>query len=340
MRVLLAATVCWVSLPALAAEFQAQGWALRNGQWNAGNQVVAGDFNDDGRDDLALISASGYCSSNVAVYASSGSSFVYSVWGVGLSSGCASGARWVSGDFNGDRRSDLAAIINDSGQNTVRVFESSGYNIPASYWTYAYRAGGWYAEHQWRSGDFDADGKSDLAAIWQDTGSTTGITVFTTSRYGVVSSVWASRMGGWSSLNKWSSGDFDGNGMSDLAAVWNDFGMNSIGSRISTGVNFIYQDLDFRDGGWGEKNVSLAGDFNGDGFSDLAIAWNDSWMNSISVYASNGQSMRSAPWATRLGGWGDTNKWAAGDFDGDRKTDLSIVWNDGSQNSVAVLLSR
>jgi len=340
MRLLMALIVSWMSMPALAAEFHSQSWAVRNGQWNAGNQVVAGDFNDDGRDDLALISTYGSCGSNVAVYASSGSSFVYSVWGVGLPSGCMSGVRWTSGDFNGDAKSDLAAIINDSGSNTVRVFTSSGYNFPTNYWTYAYRAGPWYAEHQWRSGDFDADGKSDLAVIWQDTGGTTSITVFTTSRYGVVSSVWSSRTGGWSSQNKWSSGDFDGNGMTDLAAVWNDGWMNSIGARMSAGFSFTYRDLAFRDGGWGDKNVCLAGDFDGDGRSDLAIVWNDAWMNSIAVYVSNGLSMTSSSWARRLGGWGDVNKWAVGDFDGDRKADLSAVWNDGSQNSVAVYLSR
>jgi hypothetical protein len=36
------------------------------------------------------------------------------------------------------------------------------------------------------------------------------------------------------------------------------------------------------------------------------------------------------------GGWGDTIKWIAGDFDADGKADLAAVWNYGEHNAITM----
>jgi len=55
---------------------------------------------------------------------------------------------------------------------------------------------------------------------------------------------------------------------------------------------------------------------------------------SIDVYLSNGQKFDPLQrWLTNNGGWGDTDPWLAGDFDGDGHTDLLAVWTTGDPTS-------
>ena len=55
------------------------------------------------------------------------------------------------------------------------------------------------------------------------------------------------------------------------------------------------------------------------------------------------QSVRSAfrteHWDVRDGGWMDSTKWVAGDFDGDGRCDIAGVWNDAGSATFAVFRS-
>jgi hypothetical protein len=70
------------------------------------------------------------------------------------------------------QRTSLAAPWNDIGLTTIAVYPSDGSKFPG--WTqWAIRDGGWGDEVKWTAGDFDGDGKSDLASIWNNDGSNT-----------------------------------------------------------------------------------------------------------------------------------------------------------------------
>ncbi|MEU9985516.1 hypothetical protein AB0E10_01710, partial [Streptomyces sp. NPDC048045] len=92
---------------------------------------------------------------STAVYLSDGSRFTgWSQWS-DRDGGWIDSAKWVSGDFNGDGKTDIAAIWNNGGTNTLTVSLSTGKSFTRSHW--ATNAGGWADSTQWLGGDFNGD---------------------------------------------------------------------------------------------------------------------------------------------------------------------------------------
>src|SRR5207249_878372 len=108
--------------------------------------------------------------------------------------------------------------------------------------------------------------------------------------------------------------------------------------RLSTGSSFQTQThWRTHDGGWVDSTQWVAGDFDGDGITDIAAIWNDGGQVSIAVYRSTGTQFElHTQWSVRDGGWGDTVKWVSGDFNADGLTDIAAIWNDGGTNTLTV----
>ncbi len=195
--------------------------------------------------------------------------------------------------------------------------------------------GGFWDTQQWLAGDFNGDGKADLAKAMNDGNGGTNIDVHISNGNNAFSiQRWSTNQGGFWDTQQWLAGDFNGDGKTDLAKTMNDGnGGTNIDVHISNGNNaFNLQRWATNQGGFWDTQQWLAGDFNGDGKADLAKAMNNgNGGTNIDVHISNGDNAFNLQrWATNQGGFWDTQQWLAGDFDGDGKADLAKAMNDGN----------
>ncbi|MBI3899898.1 MAG: VCBS repeat-containing protein [Gammaproteobacteria bacterium] len=164
----------WASVPVAFSNgngsFNVTNFGITNfGAWAStpGVKVMSGDFNGDGRTDLALTGVPGWASVPVAFSNGNGS---FNVTNVGIANfatwSSTAGVKIISGDFNGDGRTDLA-LTGVLGWASLPVAFSNGngsFNVTnvgsASFASWASTA-----SVQVLSGDFNADGRADLALI-------------------------------------------------------------------------------------------------------------------------------------------------------------------------------
>jgi hypothetical protein len=135
-----------------------QTWTASN--WTTPTQIVSGDFNGDGKGDLAYLTSAGSGLVNVATLTSAGGSGGWTTaWTV---SNWAAPTALAVGDFDGDstHKSDLFWAYPSGGAVNVSELYSTG-----SAWSQTWTASGWTTPTQIVSGDFNADGKMDLAYL-------------------------------------------------------------------------------------------------------------------------------------------------------------------------------
>ncbi|ACL67074.1 hypothetical protein A2cp1_3748 [Anaeromyxobacter dehalogenans 2CP-1] len=218
----------------------------------------------------------------------------------------------------------------------LRIFYGPPNQLSREAWARA--SGGFWNAQKWLAGDFNGDGRADLANVFNDGGYST-VDVHLSTGNGFVQTIWATRSGGFWDAQKWLAGDFNGDGRTDLANVFYDGGYSTVDVHVSTGSGFVRTRWATRSGAFWDAQKWLAGDFNGDGRTDLANVFNDGGYSTVDVHVSTGSAFVRRVWATRSGDFWDAQKWLAGDFDGDGRADLANVFNDGGLMSADVHVS-
>jgi hypothetical protein len=236
------------------------------------SSVAVGDFNGDGKPDLAVTNRE---SNNVSVLLGNGDGTFQAAVNYGAGSGPVSVA---VGDFNGDGKPDLAVANSDfsSGIGNVSVLMGKGDGTFQAAVNYA--AGshpGFVAV-----GDFNGDGKPDLAVTNQFSGDGSG------SGSNNVSVLMGKGDGTFEAAVNYAAGsvpafvavgDFNGDGKPDLAVA--NGGSNNVSVLLGKGDGTFQTAVNYAVGAY--PALVALGDFNGDGKPDLAVA--NSGSNDVSV---------------------------------------------------------
>ena len=283
--------------------------------------VAVGDFNGDGKADVAVANAG---SGDITVLLGNGSGGFTAA----SSSPLAVGAQLSSvkvGDFNGDGYADL--IVADPLTNSVTVLLGDGRgrfmapggpsavgNSPASLVV----------------GDFNGDGIPDVAVANENSNSVTILLGDGGGRFAAAS---VSPSTG-SSPNSIVIGDFNGDGKADLAVA------NSISNNVTVLLGDGRGGFTEASGspfsvGFGPTSLAV-GDFNGDGKADLAVTSDPN--GNVTVLLGNGSGgfspMSGSPFRAGMFPRG----LVVGDFNSDGRADLAVA-NFGS-NNISVLLGN
>lgn len=304
------------------------------------NALAVGDFNEDGKPDLAVPNAG---DNNVTVLLGDGNGGFTKAPGSPFLVGSGPSAV-VVGDFNGDAKLDLG--ISNEVSNTVTILIGNGKGAFIAAHGSPFKVGArkwWLGGPSWPAslavGDFNGDGKLDLAiAVVKDNivivllgNGAGGFAVAPRSPVSVGSNPWSVAVG-----------EFNGDGKPDLAIT--NAGDNNISVLLGNGMGGFTEALGspFLVGKY-PRSVTVS-DFDGNGTPDLAIV--NAKSENVTVLLGNGTggfvetpgspfSLGSVLNPFTHGVWPFCV--AVGDFNRDGKPDLAIA---NTNNNVTVLLGN
>ncbi len=343
-------------------------------------RVIVGDFNGDGKTDIARINSQGTTDYMSIYYArSDGRGFVEPavygppVWVINDSSGAAVDvARIKLGDFNGDGKTDIARIPGWGSGNPSELivyyantngigFTQSPVSGPSLGVTND-NEGALLDISRVIIADFNGDGKDDVAYIngYDSTAHAMSIYYANANTPGFTAAFPGPPVTVYNTLPPRASydisrvkiGDFNGDGKVDIAIVngWDTTEAMTI--YLSKGFGFAapiagpaFTVSSYFGGAYvdGITRVLIA-DFNGDGMSDIAHLEGQSSDAPLAIYYSTGHGFLSTPFygptlPTAFGDGLDAMRLKIGNFNGDRLADIVRVSSFGNSQPVDMYLS-
>jgi hypothetical protein len=309
--------------------------------------LVAGDFQGDGREDLAVYdpifsvqgAPDGLTQGVVDVLLGKGDGTFQPPRPINL--GYTDGVLLVTGNFNGAGRADLADIALSSGGSNVQVLPADGngsFQTTPPFTLASLSRGALVA------GDFSGAGRIDLAVAGYDATSGQGeVDVLLGSGDGTFQAPTPTNLGSFAG-GALVAGDFNGDGRTDLAMAGSDSssGQSEVEVLLGDGDGTFQSTPPTNLGTLINQVTLVTGDFRGDGRIDLAVEGYDSTFGpEVEVLLGNGDGTFQAPMPINLGNL-SPDSLVAGDFTGNGRTDLAVLGNDStfSQFEAEVLLSN
>jgi hypothetical protein len=289
--------------------------------------VVAGDFNNDHKPDIAVANGNGTGVITVLLNSGTGTFPTYTQYAInGISDGLA------VGDFNKDGNLDIVAT--NGSQNTISVLLGNGTGTFPTFATYTTGS----SPYGVTVGDFNGDGWPDIAVANRSSG-TVSILINKADGSGTfLPKVDYAAAGGGAPLTL-AAGSFRGNGKIDLA-VATDSAFGGIEVLLGNGDGTFQKAVPYDT--LNNANGVVVGDFNNDGNLDLAvsIASADSAFGFVIILPGLGNgtfgpgiTLTSAPLPYGI---------VAADFNGDGGLDLAMGngTTGGDTGSATVLLNE
>ncbi|MFF5928970.1 glycoside hydrolase domain-containing protein [Streptomyces hydrogenans] len=326
--------------PATAPEPEPEAW-----REDAASRVNA-DFNADGRDDVAALY--GYGDGSVALFtflarADGGFDAPLKSWTRPPGNWTFKSVKLTAGDYDGNGRTDLAAMY-DYADGSVALFTfksraDGGFSDPVKSWTTA--PGNWWPENvQLASGDFDGNGRDDVAAFYGYSDGRAALYTFSSDAsggFGTPLRSWNVPENYWWGENvKLASGDFDGNGRDDVAAFYGysdgRAALYTFKSRTDGGFADPVRSWNVPENYWWGENVKLtAADYDGNGRADVAAMYGyEDGSVALFTFATRTDGTFENPvksWTTEPGNWWIENvQIASGDFDGNGRGDVAAFY--------------
>jgi len=214
---------------------------------------IGGDFNGDGKTDIGIYNNT---TGELKIALSSGASF--SVSGTWLTFPNASYS-WqpFTGNFNGDKYTDIAFYNKDTAEVKVALGTGSGFGAPISWLT------GLGTDYIALAGDFNGDGLSDLGLFKKTSGEFK--VAFSNTKAFVDGSSWIS---GYAVDKDALISDFNNDGLADIG-YWNKTN-GAWHYAISTGASFVDKGAWLNSFGQSSDESATTGDFDGNGITDSA----------------------------------------------------------------------
>jgi len=306
----------------------AQMWSKQQGTWTQGS-FPPGDYNGDGMVDIAHVyNRSGYIAIDMSL--SNRKTFTSSSWYTPTQM-WSEGAKIQPGDFNGDGKLDLAYAFNDQGTLAYYIYLSKGDQFVYSDELSDTTSSVWMSDGIVRAADFNADGLTDLAYAFSNSGNLQ-VNLSVSTGNSLLKNTWKSDDLDWVDGKLLNFSDYNGDGKTDLCYFYNNKGYVSAKVMLCQGNTFkqvsTWSDSKIL---WKGPQMIKSSDYNGDGFIDVAYLFkNDNNQISIHTYLSNGKSFKAYNTLESPSPWGDNKFYLPSDYNGDGKADIAHVFNQGT----------
>ncbi|MGI0116627.1 FG-GAP-like repeat-containing protein, partial [Zooshikella sp. RANM57] len=311
------------------------------------NTSQTGDFNGDGLTDIAWMYSSQH-GLDVSVALSNGDgSFQQAQLRKLTSTPYEKENTKLTGDFNGDGRTDFAWMYSGPQGLDVKVALSNGDGTFGAPRLKRVRAQGYEKDNTALTGDFNGDGITDIAWMYSSahglditTATALGDGDFAPAIFKRVSTV------GYEKDNTKLTGDFNGDGLTDLAwAYAGPLGLDvSVSLAKGDGSFTLAVVKRLNTARYEHDNTALTGDFNGDGMADLAWVYSSQAGLDVTVALGVGDGTFLPATLKRLSGlaYEKDNAKLTGDFNGDGLMDLAWLYSgpSGLDETVALSLEK
>lgn len=224
---------------------------------------------------------------------------------------------FTTADFNGDGRTDFAAVLNDGRLHALYT----GADGTLEYGRPLWKDESWENATKIVGGDFNGDGNGDIAAMWSD-GQLYFYPGTADGTLGARVPMWHDTS--WKTFKYIARYKVDGSGRDGL------IGVSGGGSlyAYATGPNGVLtgdKQSMWPDSTWGSKTHFTTADYNGDGRDDIAAV---SPTRGLDLYTGNANSSfdKARPMSTTAD-WTAMDTIAGGEFNGDGKGDLTGNWH-------------